>query len=239
MNCRLCLKKGEPQKSHIIPEFLYKELYNDKNHMMGITGLGNKGWKPLQKGLRELLLCRACEGFLNDKYEKPFLHDWIRACPLPKNLKTNRVYPISIPSYTSFKLFHLSVLFRAGVSTLAEFGSVNLGPHEEIIRKLLLSITPGKSWQYLIIGYPLVNEKSGSLFNMISQPLERKFNKEHRCYSMIYGGVEWWITISSHRTKDIEEISLQENGSMQLRAIPWQQVPNARMMSNALNNPRT
>lgn len=126
----------------------------------------------------------------------------------------------------------------ASVSTLPEFKIVNLGPHEEIIQILLLSIKPGKSWQYLIFGYPLVNEKSGSLFNMISQPLKRKFNYEHRCYSMINGGVEWWITKSSHRTKDIEEISLQVNGSMQLRAIPWQQAPNSQMMSDALNIPR-
>lgn len=111
MNCRLCQKKRKLKKSHIIPELLYKGFYNDKGHMMGITGRGNKGWKPLQKGLRELLLCGGCEQFLNDEYEKPFLHDWISDCPLPRNLITNRVYPISIPSYKSFKLFHLSVLF--------------------------------------------------------------------------------------------------------------------------------
>lgn len=219
-----------------MPEFLHKDLYNDKGHMMGITGRGNKGWKPVQKGLREPLLCRSCEQFLNDQYEKPFLRDWVRACPLPDVLVTDRVYTVSIPSYKSFKLFHLSVLFRASVSSLPEFNTVNLGRHEERIRKLLLNFDPGKSWQYLIIGYPLVNEKTRSLFNIVSQPMKRKFNGD-RCYSMIYGGVEWWVTLLSHRTKDLEEISLRENGSMKLRTIPWQQVPIAEGMSNALKYP--
>jgi hypothetical protein len=45
--------------------------------------------------------------------------------------------------YAMFKLFHLSVLWRAGVSTREEFRNVKLGSHEDVIRQMLLRDDPG------------------------------------------------------------------------------------------------
>ena len=35
--CRLCHKDRTLRKSHIVPEFLYSHLYNEKGHMMGLN----------------------------------------------------------------------------------------------------------------------------------------------------------------------------------------------------------
>ena len=69
-SCRLCLQPKIVRKSHVVPEYLYRDLYNDNGHMMGITGKGSKGWAKLQKGLRELLFCDDCEQLFNEKYEQ-------------------------------------------------------------------------------------------------------------------------------------------------------------------------
>ena len=50
--------------------------------------------------------------------------------------------------YEPFKLFHLSVLFRASVSTLPTFADVSLGPHEERLRNLLLARRAGPEDQF-------------------------------------------------------------------------------------------
>ena len=63
--CRLCHRDKALRFSHIVPEFLYADLYNEKRHMMGINGRGTKGWKPLQQGIREHLFCERCEQHFN------------------------------------------------------------------------------------------------------------------------------------------------------------------------------
>ena len=85
--CHLCLCEDLLCQSHIIPEFLYAPLYNDEGSMMGITGFGTKGWKPVEKGLRDALLCRNCEALLNERYEVPFQQHWTQRYPLPEPTK--------------------------------------------------------------------------------------------------------------------------------------------------------
>jgi len=127
--CRLCLNDRVLCNSHIVPEFLYGDLYNDQHKLMGITGQGNKGWMPLQKGIREYLFCSDCEQHLNEKYEKPFLRQWTIDHPLPDRMQQDSIHS-AVYDYRSFKLFHLSILFRSSISSLPTFQSVNLGIHE-------------------------------------------------------------------------------------------------------------
>ena len=60
MKCQLCEQNKDLRKSHIIPGFLYKPLYDSKNRMAGITEKGWKKWEFIQKGLREKILCASC-----------------------------------------------------------------------------------------------------------------------------------------------------------------------------------
>jgi hypothetical protein len=34
----------------------------------------------------------------------------------------------------------------------------------------------------------------------------------HRCYGMMYGGVQWWTSVSLHRNFEFEGVGLQPNG---------------------------
>ena len=109
--CRLCLCDATLRNSHIVPEFLYADLYNEKGHMMGINGRGRMGWRPLQQGIREHLFCETCEQHFNEYCEKPFLEQWVTASPLPNPWCVPEPHVIKV-NYKSFKLFHLSVLFK-------------------------------------------------------------------------------------------------------------------------------
>lgn len=230
--CRLCQKDRILRDSHIVPEFLYDDLYNDKHQMMGINGLGNRGWSVVQKGLRERLLCDVCEQHFNDRFEKPFRAQWVEASPLPSTWNLNDVHWCNF-DYGSFKLFHLSVLFRAGVSSLPTFSAVSLGPHEEKLRKFLLSENPGESWEYPIFGYAIIHHKTNRLIPMVTQAILSSFNG-HRCYGMAYGGVHWWICVSSHRNIELESASLQSDGRMPFHAVPWNDIPPIQSAAVAL-----
>ena len=59
MTCRLCSGDHPLQRSHVIPEFMYKPIYNPL-HQIYMFQEGRRV-KILQSGVRERLLCRGCE----------------------------------------------------------------------------------------------------------------------------------------------------------------------------------
>ncbi len=230
--CRLCHRDRDLRNSHIVPEFLYDDLYNGNHQLMAINGLGNRGWKALQKGIREHLFCEECEQHCNEYCEKPFHAQWVEAAPLPNPWNFEGVHWARF-DYASFKLFHLSVLFRAGVSSLPTYADVSLGPHEERMRKILFSRKPGEYWQYPIFGHAVVHHETKRLVPMVSQGVRSNF-KWLRCYGMIYGRVQWWVGVSSHRNTEFEGACLQSDGQMPFHAVPWNEVMVVQSASEAL-----
>jgi hypothetical protein len=204
--------------------------------MMGINGQGNRGWKAVQKGIREHLFCESCEQHFNEYFEKPFRAQWVVAAPLPSPWNVDDIFWVTV-DYSSFKLFHLSVLFRASVSSLPTYAEVSLGPHQERLRKLLLNRDPGAPSQYPVFGYAVVHHTTNRLIPMVSQAQRSNFGGQP-CYGMIYGGVQWWVCVSSHRNREFESIALQADGRMPFHAVPWNEVSVIQAASKALRDTR-
>ena len=200
---------------------------------MAISGQGNKGWKPLQKGIREHLLCARCEQHLNDKYEKPFLKQWTVDSPLPDRIAKDAAYT-GFYDYPTFKLFHLSVFFRASVSTLPTFAEVKLGKHEQRIREMLILQDPGGNSEYPILGFAILNKRGEVERRYISRPISGRF-QGHLTYGQIYGGAMWWISISSHRNELFCRAGLQPTGRMMFVAEHWNEIGVLLDASRALN----
>jgi hypothetical protein len=220
--CRLCNESRELRNSHILSEFLYDDLYNDKHQLVGINGIGSRGRQLIQKGIREPLLCESCEQHINEHCEKPFRSQWFDTSSLPVTWNPEDMYWGKY-DYTSFKLFHLSVLFRAGVSSLPTYRAVSLGPHQERIRKMLLERDPGPTWLYPIYGYAVVHHVTRSLVRLVSAPEQMSY-RGHRCYGMMFGGVNWCYGVSSHRNPELELAGLRADGRMPFHAVPWNEV---------------
>lgn len=224
MRCGLCLKDRDLRNSHVIPEFLYKPLYDAKHRAMGVHGQGHKKWQYLQKGLREKLLCQDCEQLLNDHYEKYFHYFWFEKSPLPFECEHDKIYEIDGIDYAKFKLFHLSILFRASISSLRTFSQVSLGPHEERIRAMLFNHDPGRSSHYQISAYIVVKDDGSVVQQLISQPIKFNFCG-HPIYNMMFGGCAWHYKVSSHSSADFTEIALRSNGTMPVPVERWQAEP--------------
>jgi hypothetical protein len=186
---RLCQKDKKLCESHIVPRFLYDELLNSKHQLMGINGCGKRGWKPTQDGAKEELLCSDCERHINDNFEKPFRKLWIDNFPLLDPWTADDIHWITV-NYKSFKLFHLSVLFRASVSSLPIFAAVKLGPREERLRRLLMNNDPGEFWQYPIFGHAVIEHQTKELVRVVTGAQAYRFGGS-QCYALIYGGVQW------------------------------------------------
>ena len=127
--CKLCLNEKELRQSHIIPEFMYQNIY-DKDPKrfytlnVHIESDEDSKRKIEQKGIREYLLCADCESLLS-KYES-YSAETIYA----KN-KGNKTYIVKAEQtpdqqyfsynyagfkYKEFRVFLLSLLWRVIVS---------------------------------------------------------------------------------------------------------------------------
>lgn len=194
MTCKLCQKDSPLQNSHIIPEFVYTQLYDDK-HRMNVLSLHEKTPRPYeQKGLREKLLCRDCEARLSvfEKYVSTAFDGKETEVPL------DGVIIVKDVDYNQFKLFLLSILWRASVSSLDFFSQVSLGPHENKIREMILSNDPGPSDKYGVIPFALIDD--GVIqSDIIMQPTRIKLYGRVG-YRFVFGGFMWAFLVSGHQS---------------------------------------
>lgn len=196
MNCKLCQNPSPLQNSHIIPEFVFTSLYDDKHRMNVLSTRKQKPRPYEQKGLREKLLCANCETKLSqlELYAKTAFDGKCAERRLP------RVIIVKDVDYKKFKLFLLSVIWRASISSLDFFSEVNLGYHEEILRKIILSEDPGSSDKYGIVPFALVDGHKIET-GIITQPSRKKMYGQVG-YKFIFGGFMWAYFVSSISAPD-------------------------------------
>src|SRR3990167_159711 len=166
--CKLCLQPKELRKSHIISEFEYKPLYDDKQRFYRLS---SKKIKPgiLQKGIREKLLCNECEKLRaeSERYASLVMNGGIKLGyePFSGGVKITEV------DYNKFKLHQMFVLWVASISTLPEFSAIKL--HEDIEEKLrlkLLSEDPGHPHEYLCFVCALISKNRDPIRQIILPP---------------------------------------------------------------------
>jgi hypothetical protein len=216
--CALCGQQSPLRQSHIIPEFLYSPLYDEKRRFKTYGKVGQPRVDLEQKGFREPLLCEACEQRFsdNERFAAVFYRGTVQAFSsstpevyCERSLKFTRVSEQALPTsdavpsmlhveginYDRLKLFLLSVIWRMGVSRLHFFREVELGKHEDRLRHMLLSDDPGEPKDYPC-QMCLVEADGRLLTDYQSQP--RRFRSrgrwEYRFYST---GIRFDFSISN------------------------------------------
>jgi len=139
----------------------------------------------------------------------------------PLNVKKNGQFiTLEGINYSSFKLFQLSILWRAGVSKDGLFSNVSLGRHSESIRLMLLNEDPGEPQDYPALLFPIIHEDK-PLTDLIVQPSAIRLKSGHNGYRFTFGGIIWAFIISKHKMpSELLECSLNKSGRMILREKP-------------------
>jgi hypothetical protein len=215
--CKLCLRRERLKFSHVLPEFLDHGMYHQvKRHAVQITSDSDKVQK-IQKGIREYLLCGDCEAQLSryERYAAPIIKA-IPSLPLDSSgrlLETPRV------DYAEFKLFQMSIIWRASVSSHRMFTSVSLGDQEERLRLMLRNEQPGRPHQYGCLMYTLKNTKH--LSQMIWSPVpDTKFGRSCFCFQI--GEIFWYFFRSVlPKSNPGRQGFLSEAGELKIYIAPW------------------
>jgi len=211
--CKLCRNRTELCRSHVIPEFMYKPIYDGDHRALKMqdTLIGKKG--VVQKGYRSHILCIDCERSVNDTIEKPFLKLW-QSSKIPDRLSTEK-YIVRNLNYDTVKLFVLLNLWRAEFDPKIGV-HVSLGPkHEPILREMIKKKNPGKLEEYPVWGNLLVNKKGEVEKGLLCNYMQARF-EGHHVYYAVYGGIEWYTKCSSHPWNVGSRISMRENGDILL-----------------------
>lgn len=195
-SCRLCLRVVPLCRSHVIPEFLFTLLYDDKHRFIEVVDMLRGNVIRGQKGYRERLLCRECESHLN-RYERHARRLFID--PLPVKVSKLRRNHGNL-EYARSKLFFLSVLWRASISTLEIFKHVQLGPHEERVRQMVFNNDPGEAETYPTMLWVL-NFNGEQLRDFIVEPTHMRV-EGRKCYRFVMGGFVILIFVSSETIPD-------------------------------------
>ncbi|MFC6674081.1 hypothetical protein [Marinobacterium aestuariivivens] len=154
MACKGCDRDIKLIKAHAIPEAFFVGLRNEQDPPRVITDTAGVFPKRAPIGIYDNgILCRDCEDMfqkVDDYGQKLLLQDEENHVELKHNGRVDG-YKVEQVDYKLLKLFVLSVLWRASVSTQPFYAKVALGPYEEEIKKLIWSSDAGKNDQFSFV----------------------------------------------------------------------------------------
>lgn len=222
--CRLCGIKAVLRKSHILPEFVFRPTYDSSHTAIFVDQKQGRRGKR-QRGFTESLLCDSCEGRLNE-WETYFASVWFneRTRLRPQTMRGGLVEVAGL-DYSKFKLFHLSLIWRSGISKLEVFNPVNLGKQETKLRDRLLQRDAGTEDDYPFFGIAMRDPVSGAFEDrLLKLPSSAKM-KGHRVYTLLFGGVLWHYVVSGHAGRSSVPAVFDACGRLTLGVQNWTESP--------------
>jgi hypothetical protein len=218
MICRLCQQDLELRNSHVIPESLWTEIYNEKHQALPMSIKNNKS-NIIQKGFREKLLCQACETKFS-RWENSLKKHLVDLGNLTsKFLEINRIQADLIKvkniEYKMVKLAILSIFWRMSITTNNFYSDYQLGTYEKIIRDILFTEAhvPERHFPVFIYRYELDGKFCPDI--MMYFPRGR-FDQIYTVYKVILWGHLFCIFVNNKKFPiDMpKEIILSETGEI-------------------------
>lgn len=228
--CKLCLKERPlVKRSMIIPKFFQKQIFTGfEPVLVGIESLKYQKRKSPYGVYEQNILCETCDNEIIGKFET---YGRLATFGDPTG-RVNIYQKVHIGSdglrtriykglnYKKFKLFILSVLWRSSISNQDFFKNVSLGPHEEVIRKMILSGDPKAESKYSILLLEIDENHSQLPIPAILSPMRVKEGVGTH-YVFFIGRFFYHINISNNTTDSIFKKSniLSENGFIEIPVL--------------------
>lgn len=141
--CKLCDKEKELINAHIIPKwafmYLYPEDTKDKGAPLNLIEKDKHTRRPIGP-YDQGILCSDCDNYLGnfDGYAKGVFLD------SDLERRGEEAYLIKNVDFEKLQTFLISVAWRASISGRDEFKNISIGPYEDKIKEILLSIKNGQ-----------------------------------------------------------------------------------------------
>jgi hypothetical protein len=235
--CALCRSVEPLRDSHILPEFVYRPSYDATHTAVELdTRRGRRGKR--QKGFSERLFCTACEGKFS-RWETYFANVWLNPANIRRQKRvSSKLIQVNELDYAQFKLFHLSVIWRAGISKHPMFDNVRLGAQAQKLRLRLLESNPGAPTDYPFFGIALRDPKTQGFEDRIVLGPEASRVSGHWIYTFIFGGVQWHYYVSGHHAGRNVPVIFGLDGVLILTVKDWTEIQSIKRFASQLPRKR-
>lgn len=196
--CQLCGEYAKLVDSHILPEFFYEGTYDESHRFISVTSHPRHRPRPMQRGLTEPLMCSACDTRIG-RYES-YAATVLRRADAMAGTASDGITLTDI-DFTLFRLFGLSLLWRAHIARSYMFSAVKLGPFAARLTAMIHEGDPGEPPEF---GFALAKVVGlDTHASMISAPAANRYHG-HRVYNFMARGYEWVFVVSgsSDRLRD-------------------------------------
>lgn len=154
MICKLCVQNKKLIKAHIIPDFMHRGLFDEKHQMYKVQlSLEKLPSNKIPTGEYDTaILCAECDNKISE-YESYFSKVIYGGSLLGMKKfkdKDGLIFTEIINlDYTKTRLFFLSLLWRASITSRPNFSDVELSQAiEDKIREMILNDNPGEPYEF-------------------------------------------------------------------------------------------
>ncbi len=198
--CKLCGLNSKFVKSHIIPEWAYKPMYDKEHKVLRVSSSHRSPVGRKYSGEWDRFLCQKCEDTFKD------LDDYARA--IIYSTPTGKTFGIMVEpathgmnvlniDYKRLKLYQLSILWKASACNREFYKNVNLGEHENTIKNMLIEKNPGKSDAFGCIMTVVKHNENGVFDHVIDMPKQCNIDGWD-IIRFFYAGTIWLYVISAN-----------------------------------------
>lgn len=230
--CSLCGTHQKLIKAHIIPESFFKELYNDEHYFDEVLNQEKLDKRTKRrKGLYDSeILCAKCDGKLGKLYDDYGAKVFWGYRNL--NIKIKDFHDIKDPrikwrvvynaDVKRIKLFLLSILWRASISKLDFFKSVDLGEiHSERIKSILKENNSVyiNDYSILLMHYATNSPSTRQVLTSIN-----KYRNDGKIYyaAMLCGILIVWYISPNSVPRGLRIFDLSEGNDLKIMFAPTQ-----------------
>lgn len=155
MICKFCGNKEKLIKAHIIPAGFFRRLRRGEKALELITNIEGEYKKRSHVGVYDrTIVCSKCENIWQewDRYAQRVLVEnlSIKGTIRIKNKTVSYTY-INSFNYDKLKLFFISVIWRASVSSHNYFKGISLGKLEDVAKQMIAQADSGDSESFSVV----------------------------------------------------------------------------------------
>ena len=186
MICQVCRHEKKLIKAHIIPEGFFRPLRSKRKAPELYTNTKGIYTKRVPKGIYDReILCADCDGIFSpweNHAHKVLIQNFSEELAIFWNGQ-KIAYNITDFDYKLFKLFFISLLWRASISKNIFYRRISAGPFEQILKDMILSFDPGPPQKFAVT----LAKFSDPNITVMMDPHPEKFNDINYCRFYLTG----------------------------------------------------
>ena len=200
MICQLCGGDKKLIKAHIIPEGFFRPLRSERRGPEIHTNTPGEYAKRAPVGIYDTgILCAECDNRLapwDNHVQQVLLQGFSEELAVYEN-RQKVAYNIVNFDYKLLKLFFISLLWRASISTHKFYQHIAVGPFEPKLKKMILSEEPGLPLMFAVTLAKFSNPEVTGILD----PHRDKFEGVNYCRFYLTGFVAY-IKVDSRSVPD-------------------------------------